>query len=313
MTDINVKDKYHAEILEKLESFYCKEPFFEGLLHETCENAKKCWEKKLNDNVKNESKWNYFSLPYIGKKYKNELAVVGLNVNKGGSRNLQEIQIRGINPFMEDKKPHDNDIYGYKYNPGVIESFKIESTKPKHKRKQKVFFKEGMDEAQKRRDSDKYGGTELWHRVAVYSKILLNEYDDNIENDFAKLAEIYERIIYMDAIKCSPATEKSEPTGKMGKLCPNYIFFKELEIIKPKNILIMSHLAAKLIRENKEYKYIDGSEDFPGTGRDYDRYKIEIGKESVNVYYIVHPTAYGGNRKVLFSEFAEFVKSKKKE
>jgi uracil-DNA glycosylase len=96
----------------------------------------------------------------------------------------------------------------------------------------------------------------------------------------------------------------------MEKLCIKNIFFKELEIIKPKNILIMNHLAAEMIRKNN--KYIDGLKDFPGTGKDYSRCKLEIGGESVNVYYIVHPSALGrGNRTGLFEDFADFVESKK--
>jgi hypothetical protein len=292
MKDIN------AELSEKLESFYSNETFYDGLLHETCNNAKECWEG-LSEKVKAESKWNYFSLPYIGKSYKGELVCVGLNVHDGGGRNLQEMQIRGIETFKTDKEPHDNDIYGYKYNPGVIESFQT-------KRKPKVFFEKGMMEAVKRGDlKEPYGGTPFWHCIAVYSRILLAGDDSNVATNFDKLAEIFERIIYMDAIKCSPATTNSEPKGKMPLLCPKYIFFKELEIIRPDNILIMSHQAAELIR--KAYKPIGGSEDFPGINRKIDYCQIKIGGKSVNAYYIIHP----GSRIKLFQKFAEFLKSKR--
>jgi len=290
----------NAEISEKLESFYSKETFFDGLLHKTCKNAKECWEG-LNDNVKDESKWNYFSLPYIGKNYKGELVCVGLNVHEGGGRNLQELQIRGIKAFETDKKCHKNDKYGYKYNPGVIESFETLC-------KRTVYFRQGMEEAVKKGDLDKlYRGTILWHRIAVNSKILLDGYYSNVADDFKELAKIFERIIYMDAVKCSPAGNKSKPTGKMAESCPKYIFFKELEIIKPDNILIMSNSVARLIR--KAYTPIKGSEDFPGSGKDFDYCQIKIGEKSVNVYYIVHTGTHSrGSRPELFQEFAEFLK-----
>jgi len=310
-----------AELREKLESFYSKETFFDGLLHETCKNAEECW-KRL-DNEAKKAPWNYFSLPFIGEKYDGKLVCVGLNVNKGGGRNLQEMQIRGYGAFGEnkDKKPYDNDLYGYKYDPGVIESFINESVKPKLKRKRKVFFEKGMNEAVKKGDLNKpkkgkkpYNGTELWHRVAVYSAILLEEWSPDVIYDFVKLAEIYEHIIYMDAIKCSPATPASKPKGSMGETCIKNIFLKELEIIEPKNILIMDHLAAEILikKKKEENKYIGDSKDFPGTNKDYARCKIEINNEIVNVYYIVHPSCPGrGNRKGLFEKFADFVKSKK--
>jgi len=296
-----------TEVFEKLESFYSKESFFNGLLHKTCKNAKECW-KKRSDNVKKESKWNYFSLPYIGKEYKGELVCVGLNVHEGGGRNLQEMQIRGINVFKSDKEPHKNDINGDKYDPGVIESLE--------KGIKRINFKNGM-----KKMGVPYGGTPLWHRIAVYSKIFLDGYYPNVANPSKELAKIYERIIYMDAIKCSPANIKSEkaerssPTPEMVKLCPEYIFFKELEIIKPDNILIMSKPVAERIKI--AYTPIKSSENFPCSGKDFDFCQIKIGGKSVNVYYIIHPctrptrTCGGGNRIELFEKFADFVKSKK--
>jgi len=302
------------EILEKLISFYSNFPsregkFFDDLLHESCKYADECW-KHYNDEDK-KAPWNYFSLPFIGKEYTGELVCVCANVNRGGGRNIQELCIRGYEAFGEnkDKKLHDNDIYAKKYDPGVIDSFikkSKESVNPKQKPKTKIFFEKGMEN---------YSGTELWHRIAAYSAILLEKCSPDVAYDFLKLAEIYERIIFMDAIKCSPATPTSRLIEPMEKLCIENIFFKELEIIKPKNILIMYKKGAKLIKEN--YKYIDGSKDFPGTHRAIDYCKLEICGEIVNVYYILHPSARptphrkGGNQIELFEELANFVKSKK--
>jgi len=288
-----------TEVIEKLESFYSNETFFKGLLHETCKYTKECW-KGRSDNVKKESKWNYFSLPYIGKEYRSELVCVGLNVHEGGGRNLQEMQIRGINVFKTDKEPHENDKYGYKYDPGVIESLKT-------KRKPRVFFEKGMEEAVKRGDLDKvYGGTDLWHRIAVYSTILLEGYSPDVADNFEKLSETYERIIYMDAIKCSPARNKSKPTKIMEDRCPDYIFFEELKIIKPDKILIMSKPVARLMKE----KYMHGSSgDFPRKGKDIDHCQIKIEEKNIDVYYIVHPGYIGrGTRTELFQELGNSIK-----
>jgi len=320
------------EILEKLVSFYKSIPgsngkkFFDDLLHESCENAEICW-KKYEDNDKN-APWNYFSLPFIGKKYEGDLVCVAANVNNGGGRNLQETCIRGFT-VMEKELLDNEKRYGYKYDPGVIQSFtngsanqkhklllkKYKSENPKQKHFIKINFEKGMQKAvdigdlEKPKKGKPYSGTELWHRVAAYSAILLG-YSPDVSDDFDKLAEIYEHIIFMDAVKCSPATQVSEMTAAMEKLCIENIFFKELEIIKPKNILIIYKRAAELIKNNA-YKYIEGSKDFPGTD-DFDHCKLEIGGESVNVYYLVHPSRHGrGNRIGLFEDFAAFVESKK--
>jgi hypothetical protein len=107
------------KLISDLITFYEKNTFYEGLLHESCSNAMECW-KKIECH-KEKSDWNYFSVPYIGEDYKGELMCLGLNVLYGGGRNLQEMQILGYN----EKRVHENDIYAYKYQPGVIESIKI--------------------------------------------------------------------------------------------------------------------------------------------------------------------------------------------
>jgi len=324
------------EILEKLVSFYKSIPgingkkFFDDLLHESCENAEKCWEKYKDKTKAKNAPWNFFSLPFIGKKYEGKLVCVAANVNKGGGRNLQETCIRGFTAM--EKEFHDNDKrYGYKYDPGVIESFINGSANQKHKLllkknksenpKQKHFininFEKGMLKAVDKGDLEKpkrgkkpYKGTELWHRVVAYSAILLG-YSPDVADDFEKLAEIYEHIIFMDAVKCSPNTDNSKlEVWPMEKSCIENIFFKELEIIQPDNILIMYKKGAKLI--SKKYKPIEGSEDFPGINKDIDYCQIKIGEKIVKVYYMVHPTTPGrGNRIGLFERFAGFVNSRK--
>jgi len=297
------------EILEKLLSFYRKEKFFderlgEGLLHNSCEHCKECW-KRIDKKYKEASDWNYFSLPFIGKEYKGELVCVALNVHKGGGRNLQEMCIRGYNAFKADKKPHDNDIYGYKYDPGVIESFK--------EGQRRVNFKDGMKEAVKKGHLEKpYPGTPLWFCIAVYSKIILEKkFNPGMADNLEELAKTYERIIFMDAIKCSPGTNQSRPTGEMKKFCPEHIFFRELEIMRPDNLLIMQKSTAKLLWN--KYKPKGAKNDFPGTGRDFDYRQVEIGGKSVSLLYVIHPTAHAKNhdgstrqgfRTGIFEEFA---------
>ena len=294
-------------IRKELNDFYCKESFFDdrvpqGILYKSCKCAVNCW-NGISSEVRKTSAWNYFSLPYIGDNYSGELVCVGLNVNEGGGRNLQEIQIKG---YDKNKPLHKNDKFAYKYKPGVIESLR--------KGNKNVSFREGMKLAVEKKDLEKiYGGTLFWHRIAVYSKILLDGYDNNVMNNSSELAKIFERIIYMDAIKCSPANKRSEPTEKMKRLCPTYILVKELEIIKPNNILIMSRPTARIVREI--YHCVGGSVDFPGLNKDFDFYQIDINGKKINVFYIIHIGERGkgksGTRMELFKEFGDFISESK--
>jgi hypothetical protein len=158
----NEKERINKE----LNTLYKEYKFFDleypqGLLHESCNNADACW-NGLSVTVKTASKWNYFSLPFIGENYTGELMFVGLNVHEGGGRNLQEAQIR---VYDENKQYDKNDIFESKYEPGVIQTLK--------QKRKSVKFETGM-----KRNGIHYGGTLLWHRIAVYSKILLDGYKD---------------------------------------------------------------------------------------------------------------------------------------
>ena len=132
---------------------------------------------------------------------------VGLNVHKGGGRNLQKMQINGYN----EKECHKNDIYAYKYQPGVIDSL----SGKKEGNSTYVMFEDGMKLAVERKHIEKkYRGTPLWYRIALYSKILLDGKQENIEKKYKELAEVYNRIIFMDVVKCSPDIDSAKPNSK---------------------------------------------------------------------------------------------------
>jgi hypothetical protein len=282
---------------KELREFYEDKSFYNGLLHETCIWRGECW-KGIHNGRKSDAKWNSFSLPYIGENYDSRLTVVGLNVNEGGGRYLQKAQIEGGNTLESNEK----DDFTDKYIPGVRDSLR--------KGNKMIKFSKGM-----RAYGIDYGGTVLWHRVAIYAAIILERYanySEKLLDDGKTLADTYGKIIYMDAIKCSPAGKNSEPGPVMLENCAANIFFKELEIIKSETLLLLSHHAAEFMQTCSHFPIINGSKDFPGINKDMDYCQMDINGKKTNVFYIIHPTAPGrGNLLTIPDDFAKFVNLKK--
>jgi hypothetical protein len=259
--------------------FYKGKDFYSGLLHETCTKQCYCW--KGIPSGADKAPWNEFSEPYIGDKYDGKLICVGLNIHKGGGRFVQEAMINGKD----------------QYRPGVKETLS--------QGKKSINFRVGMKELQEKEPAafvqqygkNLYGGTPLWYWLPLYAKVIL---DNCIEENPKELAQVYDRIIYMDAVKCSPKTDSSKPSAVMVDNCFEHIFAKELDRIKPDNILLFGKHMPNLLNS----KFAQGTGDFAVPHQDIGVKTMQIGGKSVNVYYTLHPTAHGVSRQKRL-EFAE--------
>jgi hypothetical protein len=280
---------YNKDLKECDEGKFFYQDSGDFLLHKECEQRKKCW-KNAPPGAKDGAWWNSFSKPYIGAEYNGGLICVGLNIHKGGGRNIQEAMINGRNQYI----------------PGVKKSLSQGT-------KKLVDFHVGMEKFQntdpdnfKKQYGDKlYGGTPLWFRIAVYAKIILD--GTAADKPSAELASVYDRIIYMDAVKCSPNTDRSKPYSAMADNCFEHIFKNELEIIRPKNILILNHKAASLLNS----KYGKGGADFPGVNRHTNVKTMTIANKQVNVYYVAHSNAWGVRQTELPGELKKLVEKTK--
>jgi hypothetical protein len=281
-----------TELEEKLRVYYRDQKFYNGLLHETCDGRWDCW-STFNYDLKASTGalWNSFSEPYIGEKYSGRLVCVGLNINKGGGRFVQKAMIEGRDKLAENEK----DQFSNLYFPGVRDTLRQVK---KREKGIEVGFKIGMKEYNRN-----YSGTKHWYKIAVYASILLNNWRDDLMDDGPALADIFEHIIYMDVVKCSPNIDESRPSPKMAETCIKKIFFEEIEIIQPETILVVNHLAAELMRR----KYAPAA-DFPGTSSECAYCKMTINNKPVNVFYVMAPTfIYAKNINDLPRRFAEFV------
>ena len=247
--------------IDKLTELYKKNNFLidgkEVLLHNHCIYCDKCWSGK--SKLLRGKQWNRISYPYIGNDYNGDLMCIGLNFNEFGGKNAQYDLINGNNDHIGVKR--------YLEKGKIIINF----------------------------ENSNYKGTYFWHRLAVYSNIILN---GNISLNGSKLSEIYNRLVFLEAIKCSPEGNKSRPEPEMFNLCPKNILFKEIDILNPKVILFLGKAVSEIFKT--KFKCINNE-----TTKYIDYYEIIHENNHIKVFKIIHPSATGGNSKKIFNMLLE--------
>jgi hypothetical protein len=232
------------------------------LLHENCIYKDICWNNKSKPN--RGKQWNRISFPYFGEEYNGDLMCIGLNLNEYGGRDAQNELINGNNDQIGVKKYLQNG-------------------------KKKINF-----------NSKTYRGTILWHRMAVYSNIILS--NCICPNDKTKLSEVYKKIAFIEAIKCSPKGNESKPEPNMYKYCPNKILFQEINIIEPNKILILGKTLLNIFINNYNVSNRTYSKN-----KNVTLFKILIENKNVNIINIIHPTAHGGGKIKIYQELYDVI------
>lgn len=219
--------------------------------------------------------WNKIQFPFIGDNYFNQdkkVLVVGLNLNEYG---------------------------GYK---ALIHlSLNVQYAILNHW--QKIRFGNIFED---------YRGSVFWHRVALYSAIILNyfklqELNQDMLTDFENLSQTMEKISFINAVKCSPKDDNSEssPTQIMKTNCPKTFLVKELLELNP-DVLIIMGKDTLIMPEKFNQNYISSSK-----SGNIDSYKLNNGNKIISSYIITHPTARGGNNSDIPYEFKDFIGSSK--
>jgi hypothetical protein len=260
--------KMYSEILELYDKkgvIFDNQSKVEGCyLYETCPRKDICW----HDMEYQKAEWNIIQLPYIGSEYKKEeypIAILGLNLNEFGG-------ICSLRDLVLDAQ--------YSLSKGWV----------------KIRFGN---------DYKEYPGTFLFHRIAVYSNIIKKYYSIEGNYDFLSsrcLAKIFDKISFLEAIKCSPSNDKnSSPTFEMYQNCPKEFLLEELAILKPRILLILGKetIIPEKLFNVVSIKYSKNENICLYTLKDN---QIEY------IYKVVHPTSRGGNNIGIIDEFIDFCK-----
>jgi len=244
---------------------YCKDlP-----LHKACPSSELCWQGREKDD-KELDKYNGIHLPFIGPYYCNSpfrLAALGQNYHGyGGLLSAHHLFIDLINRLQK----------GYK---------------TMHK------------------------GSTLFHRLAVYATLMIRS-DWRIEGEdvfmgesrlvdsFEALADSLNHIVFLNAIKCSPHWERSEPTHPMFDNCPKKFLVKELEILSPKILLVLGKRTLDTIPK-QNCKTVEKAEDSQS-----EIHQTELTNGPVVVFKVVHPAARnGGNAESIILNAAKLLRT----
>ena len=231
-------------------------------LHKKCPNCEKCWENAKDRMPKKSHDFWTITRPWIGKNYEQtKLLVIGENMNEYGS---YDGAINLVNWAREDIKK------------GRIKTLKKPS----------------------------YSGTFLFHRLASYSTAILSKEDDYQYANFDVWPSAidnnksFDYLSYTNQIKCSPIGQKSEQPQQMWDNCGDYILKHEIEILKPKSILILG--------TSDNYKYFNSFIPDESINIDWER-NIGTGFANIKgrqtkIYVVPHPASFGGNKKQIMTD-----------
>jgi hypothetical protein len=236
------------------------------LLHNSCLHREKCW-KNIGKQDKNSGKekldYNRISYPYIGEEYKNQVLCIGINLYDWGGWNALK------NLFCKEN--------------GVIKSLE--------KNKKRMNF--GVEN---------YRGTLFFHRLAVYASIILekelntdgktviSQNGKNIYDDFEVLVRTVKKIVFVEAVKCSPKGNRSCPTWEMLTSCPQYFLLKEILVLKPEVILILSKEVLEALKEASNVIHSFSIKDVSYSQR-CGFYELGIEGQNFKGFWVIHPTA----------------------
>ncbi len=217
------------------------------------------------------AEWNKMQIPYVGAKYLGEphrMLVVGLNLNEFGG--LFSLIDLAMNAQF-----------------ALMNQW------------QKIRFGKPYTE---------YRGSIFWHRVALYSAIILSDSGhhslaSDALTDFESLAAAMEKIAFVEAVKCSPwdPNTESQPTGTMKANCIETFLIKEIEELNPDTLLVMG----------KDTLLLPASSEVRGTASsasgNIDFMSVEMAGKERRVFKVTHPTARGGNSTDIPLEFRNFL------
>ena len=103
-----------------------------------------------------------------------------------------------------------------------------------------------------------------------------------------ELIDVVHRTARLQAVKCVPKRERSEPSSEMSKRCPEFLLAKELAILRPSRIVILGSPARDAVHQMPGYRPL----------RSHTRYlqrgELVLHGASASVYTLSHPNARDG-------------------
>jgi uracil-DNA glycosylase len=144
----------------------------------------------------------------------------------------------------------------------------------------------------------RYKGTLVYHRAAVYARVLIaGRLPDDLFTNHQALAEASRGFAFLNAVKCSPAGDRSAPVNDMPARCIRRFLEAELTILAPTTVLCLYRAAfVRLMAAHG----VAGNRDQEGDCR---RGDLDLNGQRMACLYVPHPAAArGGARKSLAAD-----------
>ncbi len=219
-------------------------------LQACCANAERCWMGVAKDHMPDE---NVISPPWEGQDYRSlGLLVVGINTNNGN--------------FDEDALP-----------------WLVQRATEELAHRRRVSFG----------DPD-YGGTIFYHRVGACafelaaSAGLIAQEGERCPDGFPSNIDVsraYRFLAYTNHVKCTLVGSSGAPTGRMWDICGSHVLRKEIDILRPRYVLVLGALNVRYF-----YERVVGRRLPTSLVQEIGLETVDIGSTTTTVLFVPHPS-----------------------
>ncbi|MDP2896459.1 MAG: uracil-DNA glycosylase family protein [bacterium] len=222
-----------------------------------CELRESCWKGAETRIPADTASWTAIYQPWIGDGYSDlRLAIIGLNMNEYG----------GLHAMT-----------------GLVNSARSD-------------IRAGCRRVRFGNDPKSYRGTLLFHRIGAYAALYAQAarllHPDFCPDGFpgpSFVADAFDFIALTNHVKCSPLGDRSAPTRAMIENCGRHVLRRELEILRPREILVLGVENAWYLAD----RVLDEKVVVP-TGRDLvSRGEGRLAGIPVRITAVPHPHARG--------------------
>jgi hypothetical protein len=254
--DVVDKEDYPSrpalELLAKLATTYERQGLLRGAdrmpLRQCCPHGADCWRGLPRPQKHSRANTGEITLPWVGPRYRRGgVVLVAINLHDASGL-LTEYEITCSSAGRPD-------------HPSQIGSFEAGGRKA-------------------HRSPFAYGST----RSAA---MLLDALAASVIKDREAphdLIDPLERLARLQAVKCSPETDRSRPTSAMQRNCPPLLLHEELEVLQPRKILTIGRTAAAAVNQLPGYQPTRRRGRLAGGA-------LPLRSGSCAVYSIAHPVA----------------------
>ena len=154
---------------------------------------------------------------------------------------------------------------------------------------------EALEQGQRGKDGRAFARWAMLYLRPILASLDNQPPPSSLEVENEALADLWQRCAFLEAVKCAPGSERSNPTEAMFSNCPPFLLREELEILMPRVVLIFGRTPGQTRDSIRRWAIPDGSGYGRLKGQHLERDLGEVAGEKVELISVNHPSGRSPN------------------